>query len=207
MWERAESALEKALKSQQIAYEISPGEGAFYGPKVDFQVEDALGRQWQLGTVQLDYQMPDRFDLGYVGEDGAEHRPVMIHRAMLGSLERFLGILIEHTGGAFPVWLAPEQATVLPVSEKFETYGRQVTEELRQMEVRAELDARNEKLGYRIREAQVRKVPYMLIVGGREQEAGTAAVRLRSGEDLGPLELDAIGARIHRLASRRSPEI
>ena len=206
-WERAEEALEKALKNQRIAYEINPGEGAFYGPKVDFQVEDALGRQWQLGTVQLDYQLPDRFDLSYVGDDGAEHRPVMIHRAMLGSLERFLGILIEHTGGAFPVWLAPVQAVVLPVSEKFLDYAKRVARDLAAAGLRWELDSRNEKLGYRIREAQLGKVPYMLVVGAREQEAERAAVRLRTGEDLGPLTVEEIVGRVQDRAASRSTDL
>ena len=204
MWERAEGALKAALDGGDIDYKIHEGEGAFYGPKVDFQVEDALGRQWQLGTVQLDYQMPDRFGLEFVGNDGAEHRPVMIHRAMLGSLERFLGILIEHTGGAFPVWLAPVQAIVLPVSEKFREYGEQVRERLEAAGKRAKLDDRNEKLGYKIREAQIQKVPYMLVVGGREEEAGQVAVRLRTGEDLGAIDLDTLVARIGEVESERS---
>ncbi len=172
IWERAEQALADALEASGMAYEVNPGEGAFYGPKIDFHVSDALGRCWQLGTVQLDYQLPERFGLTYVGADGAEHRPVMIHRAMLGSLERFMAILIEHTAGAFPLWLAPVQAVVLPVSEKFAAYGEEVRAALAPGGVRVELDARNEKLGYKIREAQLQKVPYMLVVGGREQEGG-----------------------------------
>ena len=147
--------------------------------------------------------MPERLDLTYVGADGGEHRPVMIHRAMLGSVERFIGILIEHTGGAFPVWLAPVQAVILPVSEKFSAYGEKVTKELLAKGVRAELDERNEKLGYKIRQAQVQKVPYMLVVGGREEEAGTAAVRLRTGEDLGAMPLDGIAEHIHGVAANR----
>ncbi len=204
LWERAERALATALDNRGIAYQVNPGEGAFYGPKVDFQVSDALGRQWQLGTVQLDYQLPERFDLTYVGEDGAEHRPVMIHRAMLGSLERFIGILIEHTGGAFPLWLAPVQAVVLPVSEKFRDYGERARRELAAAGLRVELDDRNQKLGYRIREAQLRKVPCMLVAGAREEEAGQLAVRLRSGEDLGPRPLDQVAAVLSGLAAERS---
>ncbi|MEE8138665.1 MAG: threonine--tRNA ligase, partial [Thermoanaerobaculia bacterium] len=207
MWDRAEKALETALKTQGIAYDINPGEGAFYGPKVDFLVNDALGRQWQLGTIQLDHQLPDRFDLEYVGADGAAHRPVMIHRAMLGSLERFLGILIEHTGGAFPAWLAPVQAVVLPVSEKFLDYGAQVRGQLAEAGVRVELDERNQKLGYKIRDAQLQKIPYMLVVGAREQEAGQVAVRLRGGEDLGPLSLGDFLARFEDRLGRRSTEL
>ena len=207
MWERAEAALKAALESRGISFQINEGEGAFYGPKIDFQVRDALGRYWQLGTVQLDHQMPERFGLSYVGSDGMEHRPVMIHRAMLGSIERFLGILIEHTGGAVPVWLSPVQAVVLPVSEKFAEYGSAVKDRLRAAGVRCELDDRNEKLGYRIREGQVQKIPYMLVVGGREEEAGAVALRLRSGEDLGAQPVDDVAARILRIAGERSLEL
>ncbi|MGB5813648.1 MAG: threonine--tRNA ligase [Thermoanaerobaculia bacterium] len=203
-WAKAEKALKAALDNADIGYTIHPGEGAFYGPKVDFQVNDALGRQWQLGTVQLDYSMPERFGLEYIGADGAEHQPVMIHRAMLGSLERFIGILIEHTGGAFPLWLAPVQAVVLPVSEKFLEYGETVEKQLREAGVRVRLDGRNEKLGYRIRDAQLQKVPYMLVVGAREQEAGQVAVRLRTGEDRGGQELDEFLVGCHELVKTRS---
>ena len=183
------------------------GDGAFYGPKIDFHISDALGRSWQLGTVQLDYQMPERFGLSYIGTDSSEHRPVMIHRAMLGSIERFMGILIEHTGGAFPVWMAPVQAVVLPVSEKFAEYGESIRARLQELGIRAELDSRNEKLGYRIREAQMHKVPYMLVAGAKEQESGQAAVRLRTGEDLGPQDLDIIGDRILDQVRERSNEL
>ncbi len=207
MWDRAEAALEAALSRQGIAYQINPGDGAFYGPKIDFQVRDAIGRSWQLGTVQLDYQMPERFALTYVGADGGEHQPVMIHRAMLGSLERFLGILIEHTAGAFPLWLAPVQAVVLPVSEKFLDYGREVTNELEATGLRVEVDERNEKLGYKIREAQVLKIPYMLVVGGREAEAGTVNVRRRAGKELGAMERSAFAARAEELIAARSMEL
>jgi len=203
LWRRAEAALAAALDSRDIAYRLSPGDGAFYGPKIDFQIRDALGRAWQLGTIQLDYQLPERFDLTYVGADGAEHRPVMIHRALLGSIERFLAILIEHTGGALPPWIAPVQAVVLPVSEKFRAYGEEVLARLRAAGVRAELDGRDEKLGYKIRDAQVQKVPYMLVVGGREQEAGAVALRLRSGEDLGAQPLDEVVERIVERARSR----
>ncbi|MDH3253429.1 MAG: threonine--tRNA ligase [Acidobacteriota bacterium] len=204
LWDRAEAALAAALRTAGIDYEIKDGDGAFYGPKIDFQIKDALGRQWQLGTVQLDYHLPQRFELSYIGVDGSEHRPVMIHRAMLGSVERFMGILIEHTGGAFPVWLAPIQALVLPVSEKFAAYGTEVRDRLCRAGVRCELDDRNEKLGYRIREAQVRKTPYMLVVGEREQEAGAVAVRLRSGEDLGAQPVREVATRIVDLSAGRS---
>ena len=190
MWDRAETALAGALDRQAIAYQINAGDGAFYGPKIDFQIKDALGRSWQLGTCQLDYQMPSRFELAYVAADGAERTPVMIHRAMLGSFERFLGILIEHLGGAFPLWLAPVQVTVLPVSERFLDYGKRVGEHLVQAGLRAEVDERGEKLGFKIREAQVQKIPYMLVVGAREEESGTASVRSRSGGDLGAMAVD-----------------
>jgi threonyl-tRNA synthetase len=207
LWAKAEGALAAALEHRGLAYKINPGDGAFYGPKVDFHVADALGRSWQLGTVQLDYQLPQRFDLHYVGADGGEHRPVLIHRAMLGSVERFMGVLIEHTAGAFPVWLAPVQAVVLPVSEKFLGYGEEVRAALAEAGLRAELDARNEKLGYKIREAQVQKVPYMLVVGGREQEDRTVAVRRRSGADLGAMTIDAFVARVTDLVARRSNDL
>ena len=199
MWERAEKALEKALQDQGIEYRISAGEGAFYGPKIDFRISDAIGRQWQLGTVQLDYQLPERFDLSYVGADGGEHRPVMIHRALLGSVERFIGILIEHTAGAFPVWLAPVQGLVLPVSEKFQEYAAQVRDRFVAAGARVEMDDRNEKLGYKIRDAQLRKIPYMMVVGAREQEAGSVSLRLRTGEDLGATcRTTERGSRRHR---------
>ena len=206
-WERAEAALRLALDNQGIEYDVNPGDGAFYGPKIDFQVSDALSRQWQLGTVQLDYQLPERFDMNYVGADGAEHRTVMIHRAMLGSMERFLGILIEHTAGAFPVWLAPVQAVVIPVSEKFVDYGREVQQQLKSMGLRADLDGRNEKLGYKIREAQLQKVPFMLIVGAKEEESKQVAVRVRTGEDRGPQDLETFAAHILELIRDRSREL
>jgi len=204
MWDRAEASLKSALEHRGIPFRVDEGGGAFYGPKIDFKVSDALGRQWQLGTVQLDHQMPERFRLAYVGADGAEHRPVMIHRAMLGSLERFLGVLIEHVAGAFPVWLAPVQAVVLPLSEKFADYGGRVRDLLVAAGLRVQLDDRNEKLGYRIREAQMQKVPYMLVAGGREEASETVAVRLRTGDDLGAQALDAFAGRVRRLEAARS---
>ncbi|HYU36160.1 MAG TPA: threonine--tRNA ligase [Thermoanaerobaculia bacterium] len=207
LWDAAEKALAAALDKRGLPYKVNPGDGAFYGPKIDFHVEDALGRRWQLGTVQLDYQMPRRFALTYVGADGAEHTPVMIHRAMLGSLERFMAILIEQTAGAFPLWLAPVQAVVLPVSEKFSDYAEKVRAELAAAGVRSELDARNEKLGYKIREAQLQKIPYMLVVGGREQEEGTVSVRRRSGEDLGALPVAAFVERVGSLSAARSTDL
>jgi threonyl-tRNA synthetase len=207
-WEHAESTLKAALEAVfGDGYSINAGDGAFYGPKIDFQIADALGRWWQLGTLQLDYQLPQRFDLKYVGADGAEHPPVMIHRAMLGSLERFLAILIEHTSGAFPVWLMPQQAVVLPVSEKFADYAGRVRDELAAAGVRVELDARSEKLGYKIREAQLSKIPYMLVVGGREAESETVAVRLRTGEDRGAMKAADVAAHIAEREKSRSLEL
>jgi len=207
LWDKAEAALEDALESAEIAYQLNEGDGAFYGPKIDFHVQDALGRSWQLGTIQLDYQMPQRFGLTYVGADGGEHMPVMIHRAMLGSVERFLGVLIEHTAGVLPLWLSPVQAVVLPVSEKFMDYGRRVTETLRRGGLRVDLDERSEKLGYKIREAQLQKIPYMLVVGGREQEDGTVAVRLRTEEDRGALDVGEFLEHARKLDRARSPEL
>jgi threonyl-tRNA synthetase len=183
-WATAEGALAEALRANGLAYDLNPGDGAFYGPKIDVDVQDALGRRWQLATVQLDFAQPDRFGLEYIDTDGQPRRPVMVHRAIFGTFERFIGVLIEHYAGAFPTWLAPVQARVLPVSEKHLTYARAVHAELRAARVRAELDDRNEKLGYRIRDAQVRKVPYMLVVGERESAVSTVSVRRRTGEEL-----------------------
>jgi len=207
VWDLAEEALAAALKSRSIDYEINAGDGAFYGPKIDFQVRDAIGRSWQLGTVQLDYSMPERFDLSYVTDDGSLERPAMIHRAMLGSLERFIGILIEHTGGAFPFWLAPVQAVVLPVSEKFVDYAGSVAVQLREHGLRVDVDARGEKLGFKIRHAQVQKVPYMLVVGAREEEAGTVALRVRSGEDRGAVAVAELAEAMKELEKTRSLEL
>jgi len=181
-WDAAEAALESALKNNGLAYHINPGEGAFYGPKLEFQVTDAIGRPWQLGTIQLDYAMPERFKLEYIGADNHEHRPVMIHRAILGSLERFIGIIIEHFAGAFPVWLAPVQAAVLPLSEKFTDYAAEVAKRLKAARLRVEVDQSNEKLGAKIRNAQMKKVPFMLVVGEKEAQSGAVAVRRRNGE-------------------------
>jgi threonyl-tRNA synthetase len=207
LWDRAEAALMGALSSRGIPFEVNAGDGAFYGPKIDFQVRDAIGRAWQLGTVQLDYQLPQRFELEYVGADGATHRPVMIHRAMLGSVERFLGILLEHTTGALPLWLAPVQAVVIPVSERFADYGEKVRAALAAGGARVELDVRAEKLGYRIREAQMQKVPWALVVGAKEEENGTVAVRLRGGVDAGAVELDQVVRILGDSARTRTAEL
>ena len=181
MWELATEALKEAIEKNGLPYEINEGDGAFYGPKIDFHLEDSLGRTWQCGTIQLDFQMPERFDLNYIGEDGKEHRPVMIHRAIYGSLERFMGILIEHFGGAFPVWLAPVQVKILPVSDDQLAYAEQLRAELEKEEIRVDVDAANEKLGYKIRQAQLEKVPYMLVVGKNEAENKTVAVQEQKG--------------------------
>jgi threonyl-tRNA synthetase len=184
-WDHAETELKKALEAAGLSYTINEGDGAFYGPKIDFDVTDAIGRKWQCATLQLDYQLPQRFDLKYVGSDNAEHRPVVIHRAIFGSFERFLALLIEHYAGAFPLWLAPVQVVVLPIADRHLEYARGVTDRLRAAGLRVELDDRQEKIGYKIREAQLQKVPYMLVAGDREAAEGTIAVRSRTGGDLG----------------------
>ncbi|PIQ61278.1 MAG: threonine--tRNA ligase [Bacteroidetes bacterium CG12_big_fil_rev_8_21_14_0_65_60_17] len=185
LWDDAEQAIREAAAEMNLDAIEEEGEAAFYGPKLDFMVKDALGREWQLGTVQLDYNLPERFDLTYIGEDNAKHRPVMIHRAPFGSLERFIGVLIEHCGGNFPTWLAPTQAVVLPVGQDFNEYAQRAASELRSAGFRVETDERSEKIGYKIRQAEMQKIPYMLVVGEREQEAGTVAVRRHGEGDLG----------------------
>lgn len=193
-WELATAALENAIKGMGIPYTVNEGDGAFYGPKLDFHLKDSIGRTWQCGTIQLDFQLPQRFDAEYTGADGEKHRPIMIHRVVFGSIERFIGILIEHYAGKFPVWLSPVQVKVLPVSDKYLSYGEKVMAELKSRNIRAEMDGRNEKLGYKIREARLEKVPYMLIVGEKEQENGTVTVRCRDAEegkqDLGEMRVE-----------------
>jgi len=204
-WDAAEAALHDALKANGLAYELNPGDGTFYGPKIDIYVADALGRPWQIATIQVDLTMlPERFQLEYIDTDGQPKRPVVIHRVIFGSYERFIGILIEHYAGAFPTWLAPVQARVLSVSEKHAEYARAVHAKLRGARVRAELDDRNEKLGYKIREAQLRKVPYMLVVGERESQSGTVSLRHRTGEDLGAVPLDRVLADLTREIGARA---
>jgi threonyl-tRNA synthetase len=190
LWDRAESDLRAALERNGLAYEVKEGEGAFYGPKIDVDIEDALGRPWQLNTTQLDFQMPERFELEYVGEDGQPHRPVMIHRAIYGTYERFMAVLVEHYGGAFPLWLAPVQAVVVPIADRHVVYAASVAAELRSAGFRVEVDARREKMQAKIRDAQAEQVPYMLVVGDRDQQAGTVSVRERRQGDLGALLLD-----------------
>jgi len=204
MWDNAESALENALKKNGVEYHINPGEGAFYGPKLEFQVTDAIGRPWQLGTIQLDYALPARFELRYIGADNGEHQPVMIHRAILGSIERFIGIIIEHFAGAFPVWLAPVQASVLPLSEKFLDYGRETAIKLRAAGLRVETDESNEKLGAKIRDAQMKKIPYMLVVGEKEVTSGTVSVRKRTGGEQLSMSIDEFVAEARRVIAGRS---
>jgi threonyl-tRNA synthetase len=190
-WNHAESELKRALEAVGEQYTVNEGDGAFYGPKIDFDVTDAIGRRWQLATVQLDYNMPERFNLKYIGADNAEHRPVVLHRAIFGTFERFIAILIEHYAGAFPLWVAPLQAIVLPIADRHVDYARGVRQRLADAGLRAEVDERQEKIGYKIREAQLQKVPYMLVVGDKEAADGTVAVRSRTGGDLGTRALDA----------------
>jgi len=190
-WNIAEKILEDVLISKNVNYRINPGDGAFYGPKIDFHIQDALGRSWQCATLQLDMQMPERFELEYVGADGEKHRPVMIHRTVLGSLERFIAILTEHYAGAFPLWLAPVQVTVMPITDRAQDYALSVTDKLTDAGFRVETDLRNEKIGYKIREAQMRKVPYMLVLGDKEAESGLLTVRKRGEGDIGAMELEA----------------
>ena len=194
-WKMATDALIHALEKNGKSYEINEGDGAFYGPKIDFHLRDSLGRTWQCGTIQLDFQMPERFDLTYTGEDGEKHRPVMLHRVIFGSIERFIAILTEHYAGAFPMWLAPVQAKILPISDAARDYAQKVTQQLQAAGLRAEVDTRNEKIGYKIREAQLQKIPYMLVVGEKEQQNGTVSVRSRKAGDLGAMAPEAFIAK------------
>jgi threonyl-tRNA synthetase len=202
-WDRATEALKRAAERAGQTYAVDPGGGAFYGPKIDIKVKDALGRPWQCTTVQFDFNLPERFDLTYVGEDNRPHRPYMVHRALLGSMERFLGVLIEHYGGAFPAWLAPVQVRVLPVADRHHAYASTVAERLRVEGLRAEVDGRNEKIGLKVREAEVQKIPYVLVVGDKESAAGTVSVRLRGGRDRGVMPLADFVA---SLAPERKPQ-
>ena len=203
MWDRAEAALRAALEATGHPYTVKEGDGAFYGPKIDFDVTDSLGRAWQLGTIQLDYAAPERFDLNYVGQDNAQHRPVVIHRAVCGSFERFIAILIEHYAGAFPLWLAPLQVIVLPIADRHAEYARSVVARLTSAGLRVELDERQEKIGYKIREAQLQKIPYMLVAGDREAAEGTIAVRQRTGGDMGSQPVEAfVEAALAEIRSR-----
>ena len=189
-WEHNQEILKEAITEMGKSFTINEGDGAFYGPKLDFHLADSLGRTWQCGTIQLDSQLPERFELEYVGEDGAKHRPIMIHRVVLGSIERFIGVITEHFGGAFPTWLAPVQVKVMPITDRSRDWAQKVADELAAAGVRVECDFRNEKIGYKIREAQSKKVPYMLIIGDKEAEAGSVSVRTRAGGDMGAVALD-----------------
>ncbi|NLM49715.1 MAG: threonine--tRNA ligase, partial [Clostridiaceae bacterium] len=189
-WEEATNALRDAVVELGYSYKLNEGDGAFYGPKLDFHLEDCLGRTWQCGTIQLDFQLPEKFELEYTGPDGEKHRPVMIHRVVFGSIERFIGILIEHFAGAFPTWLAPVQVKVIPISEKFEEYAKDVYKKLFDEGIKVEIDLRSEKVGYKIREAQLQKIPYMLVVGEKEQQEGKVSVRARKEGDRGMMGLD-----------------
>jgi threonyl-tRNA synthetase len=205
-WDHAEAALKQALEAAGQAYAINEGDGAFYGPKIDFDVTDALGRRWQCATIQLDYQMPQRFGLKYIGADNAEHMPVVIHRAIFGSFERFIALLIEHYAGAFPLWLAPEQVRVLPIADRHLDYARGVLDRLKAAGLRAEIDEQYEKIGYKIREAQLQKIPYMLVIGDREAAEQTVAVRARAGGDRGAQAVDAfVAAAVEEVRTRRTP--
>ncbi len=204
LWDRAESLLKAALDSLGRPYELKPGDGAFYGPKIDFDVSDSIGRKWQLGTIQLDYNAPERFDLTFVGEAHKDHRPGVLHRAIYGSFERFIAILIEHFAGAFPLWLAPLQAIVLPLSEKFVDYAEATAKQIREAGLRVEVDASNEKLGAKIRDAQLAKIPYMLIVGEKESSSGTVSLRKRTGGDQGAVSVENFVAEARRLIAERA---
>lgn len=195
-WEIATNGLIEALKEKGIDYNLNEGDGAFYGPKIDFQLEDAIGRTWQCGTIQLDFQMPEKFDISYIDKDNEKKRPVMLHRTIFGSMERFMGILIEHYAGKFPVWLAPVQATILPISDKFNDYAYELVKELKNKGIRVEIDARAEKIGYKIREAQLQQIPYMLVVGEKEVEERLVSVRNRNEGDLGQMGVESFMERI-----------
>jgi threonyl-tRNA synthetase len=195
-WEAPTEALRNSLERVGVPYEIDEGEAVFYGPKIDLKLNDALGREWQLTTIQFDFILPDRFDMAYIGEDGKEHRPYMIHRALFGSMERFMGVLIEHFAGAFPTWLAPIQATLIPIADRHVEYAEKVAAQLREGGVRVDVDQRSERMNAKIRDAQLQKIPYMLVVGDREAEAEQVAVRMRSGEDLGALSIEAFLERL-----------
>ncbi len=197
-WENATNALRLALDELDLPYVVNEGDGAFYGPKIDFHLTDSIGRTWQCGTIQLDFQLPQRFEAEYTGEDGQKHRPIMIHRVVFGSIERFIGILIEHYAGKFPVWLAPVQVKILPVSDKSMEYALEVEKTLKEEGIRVETDTRNEKIGYKIREAQLEKLPYMLIIGDKEKEEKTVSVRMREKGDIGAMALDEFAARVKK---------
>ena len=195
-WEKAERAIVEACQEKGLQARVEYGEAAFYGPKLDFMVKDAIGRRWQLGTIQVDYNLPERFGLEYMGSDNQKHRPVMIHRAPFGSMERFVAVLIEHTGGKFPLWLTPDQVAVLPISEKFNEYAQHVADELAKSDIRAYVDSRNEKIGRKIRDTELKKVPYLLVVGEKEAENGEVSVRKQGEGDKGVVKIATFAAQI-----------
>ena len=197
-WDKATEALKYALDKSGLPYRVDPGEGVFYGPKIDIKIKDSLGRSWQCSTIQVDFNLPERFQVEFIGEDGHPHQPIMIHRALMGSVERFFGVLIEHYAGAFPVWLAPVQVVVVPISERHHDYARTIYDALLKAEFRTEIDTRNEKVGYKIREAEVNKIPYMLIVGDQEAENQQVAVRQKGTGDLGKMKLPELFKRIQK---------
>ena len=196
-WELAESSLKGALDELNLEYKINEGDGAFYGPKIDFHLEDSIGRTWQCGTIQLDFQLPQRFELEYVGSDGEKHRPIVIHRVVFGSIERFIGILIEHFAGKFPTWLSPVQVKILPISNKFNSYSEKIKDKLSSEGIRVEIDQKDEKIGYKIREARNERVPYIIIVGEKEAAENNISLRSRSNGDEGTLNLEDLIERIN----------
>jgi threonyl-tRNA synthetase len=206
-WHKAEEALRKVLQEEGVAYEVDEGGGAFYGPKIDIKVEDALEREWQMTTIQFDFNLPERFGMAYTGKDGQEHRPYMIHRALLGAWERFFGLLIEHYGGAFPIWLAPVQAVIIPVADRHLEYARKLEAELKKEGVRGVVDARSETVNMKIRQAQLEKVPYMLIVGDKEVADGNVSIRLRSGEQVNAQPFADFKKKLKGAIARRSLEL
>ena len=203
-WDKAEHALMESLRASGVEFQISEGEGAFYGPKIEYTLKDALGREWQVGTMQVDPNLPERLDAEYVGEDGARHRPVMLHRAIFGSYERFIGILIEHYAGAFPVWIAPLQVKILPITDRNMEYAQTLANKLREADIRVEVDERSEKIGYKIREAQMEKVPYMLVLGDKEAEAGMVAVRVRGQGDVGTMTFEAFEKMVNEAIANKA---
>jgi len=203
-WDRATNALREALETKGLSYQVDPGEGVFYGPKIDIKIKDSLNRSWQCSTIQVDFNNPERFDLSFRGSDGKEHRPIMIHRALMGSLERFFGVLIEHYAGQFPLWLSPVQVSILTIAERQETFAREIYRALRDADIRAEINVDNEKIGYKIREATLRKVPYLVIIGDREVEDRKVTVRKRSGENIGPFTIEEFAGLITEEVRRKT---
>jgi threonyl-tRNA synthetase len=203
IWDKATGALRAALENRGLSYGVDEGGGAFYGPKIDIKIEDAIGRSWQCSTVQLDFNLPERFGMEYVADDGSRRRPIMIHRALLGSLERFFGILVEHYEGRFPLWLAPVQAVVLNITDRQADYAVKIADSLRKQGFRMESDLRNEKIGYKIREHTIQRIPYLLVVGDKEMESGLVAVRTREGDDLGQMSVEALAQRLQSESASR----